>query len=149
MYSPGRNSFNLKGPVPTHFVRSSAVGTWAGYTGEYPAASIRRRDGWGRLRRKITVSGFGVWMSAMFSYQSFRGLTRSLAGAPGASRRTSKVYFTSFDVNGCPSCHLTPLRRWKTRAFPPSRQAHFSANSPTMVLSFSSFFSGSKRTRLL
>src|SRR5437870_6454704 len=34
-------SFSLNGPVPTQRWRSSASGTWAGYTGEYPDASIR------------------------------------------------------------------------------------------------------------
>src|SRR2546422_5422226 len=36
-------SFSLNGPVPTQRWRSSASGTWAGYTGEYPDASIRDR----------------------------------------------------------------------------------------------------------
>ena len=42
-------------------------------------------------------------------------LSRSFAGASFASRTTSNVYFTSFDVNGWPSCHLTFFFRKKTR----------------------------------
>ena len=108
-------SFSLNGPVPTQRWRSSASGTWAGYTGEYPDASIRINEGWGRLSRKITVWASGASMASTLAYQSFRGLKRSLAGASLASRTTSKVYLTSAEENGFPSCHFTFLRRKRTR----------------------------------
>jgi hypothetical protein len=63
----------------------------------------------------MTVCASGASMLATFAYQSLRGLMRSLAGASAASRTMSKVCFTSFEVNGLPSCHLTSLRRKKTR----------------------------------
>ena len=72
-------------------------------------------DGCGRLSRKTTVWGSAASMASTFAYQSLRGLMRSLAAASGASRSMSKVYLTSFDVNGWPSCHFTSLRRKKTR----------------------------------
>ena len=61
-----------------------------------------------------------VWASAAstastFAYQSFRGLMRSFCAASGASRSMSKVYFTSFEVKGLPSCHFTSWRRKNTR----------------------------------
>ena len=74
-----------------------------------------RIDGWGRLRWKTTVDASGVSMESTLVYQSLRGLMRSLAGASAPSRTMSKVNFTSFDVNGWPSCHFTPLRKKKTR----------------------------------
>ncbi len=54
-------------------------------------------------------------MASMLAYQSLRGFRRSLAGASGASRTMSNVNLTSFEVNGWPSCHLTPFRRKNTR----------------------------------
>ena len=72
-------------------------------------------DGWGRLSRKTTVYASAASMASMFAYQSLRGLSRSLVWASGASRTMSKVNFTSFDVKGWPSCHLTPFRRKNTR----------------------------------
>ena len=72
-------------------------------------------DGCGRLSRNTTVYGSGASMASTLAYQSLRGLRRSLPAASGASRTMSKVNFTSFDVNGWPSCHLTSLRRKKTR----------------------------------
>jgi hypothetical protein len=72
-------------------------------------------EGCGRLRWNTTVCGSGVSIVWTFAYQSLRGLMRSLAAASGASRSMSKVYLTSFEVNGWPSCHFTPLRRKNTR----------------------------------
>ena len=72
-------------------------------------------DGCGRLRWKITVDGSGASTLTTLAYQSLRGLIRSLPWASGASRSMSNVNLTSLDVNGCPSCHFTPLRRKKTR----------------------------------
>ena len=76
---------------------------------------MRMSDGWGRLRRKITVCASGASMASTLAYHSLRGLSRSLAGASLASRTTSKVYLTSAEDNGLPSCHFTFLRRKKTR----------------------------------
>ena len=72
-------------------------------------------EGCGRLSRKTTVWGSGASIASTLAYHSFRGLIRSLAGASSASRTTSKVNFTSFEVKGCPSCHLTSFRRKNTR----------------------------------
>src|SRR5438046_3789372 len=63
-------SFSLNGPVPTQRWRSSASGTWAGYTTEYPDASIRINEGWGRLSRKITVWASGASMASTLAYRS-------------------------------------------------------------------------------
>ena len=76
---------------------------------------MSRSDGCGRLSRKTTVWGSGASIASMFSYQSLRGLMRSFASASGAPRTMSNVYFTSFEVKGLPSCHLTSFRRKKTR----------------------------------
>jgi len=54
-------------------------------------------------------------MEATLDHHSLRALRRRRAGASGASRATSKVYLTSADVNGLPSCHFTFRRRKKTR----------------------------------
>ena len=72
-------------------------------------------DGWGRLSRNTTVCGSAASTASTLAYQSLRGLRRSLAWASGTSRSMSKVNFTSFEVNGLPSCHLTSFRRKKTR----------------------------------
>src|SRR5580765_6606946 len=88
-------------------------------------------------------------MASTFSYQSLRGFTLSRALASGAPRTASKVYFTSCDVKGLPSCHLTSLRRKKTRLRWLSCHDHFSASSGMIVSTLSCFFAGSKYTRLL
>jgi hypothetical protein len=54
-------------------------------------------------------------MASTAAYQSLRGLSRRRAGASGASRTMSNVYFTSRAVKGLPSCQRTFLRRKKTR----------------------------------
>src|SRR5260370_39249950 len=56
---------------------------------------------------KMTVYVSGASIASTLAYQSFRGFSRSFAGASGASRTTSNVYFTSLDVNALPSCHRT------------------------------------------
>ena len=95
------------------------------------------------------MCGSAASIASMFAYQSLRGLIRSFAGASGASRSMSKVNFTSFEVNGWPSCHLTFLRRKNTRFRKLSCHDHFSASSPMIVSTLSVFFRGSKSTRLL
>ena len=72
-------------------------------------------EGWGRFSRNTTVEASGVSIASMLLYHSLRGFRRSLAGASFASRTTSKVNLTSFEVNGLPSRHFTSLRRKKTR----------------------------------
>src|SRR5688572_7262551 len=74
---------------------------------------------------------------------------RSFAGASGAPRTMSKVNFTSLDVNGWPSCHLTSWRRKKTRLRKLSCHDQRSASSPMTVSALSVFLRGSNRTRLL
>ena len=76
---------------------------------------MSRSDGCGRLSRNTTVWGSGASMASTLAHQSFRGLRRNFTGASGASRATSKVYFTSREVSGLPSCHFTFFRRKKTR----------------------------------
>ena len=76
---------------------------------------MRSSEGCGRFRRKTTVWGSGASMCSTLAYQSFLGLIRSFAAASGASRTMSKVCFTSFEVKGLPSCHLTSFRRKNTR----------------------------------
>src|SRR5438477_7815616 len=44
----------------------------------------------------------------------------------------SQVHLTSAAVNGLPSCHFTPCRRWKTSLVPSSSQAQSVASSGTM-----------------
>ena len=56
-----------------------------------------------------------VGIEATLAHHSVRALSRNLAGASGASRATSKVYLTSAEVKGLPSCHFTFLRRKNTR----------------------------------
>jgi len=65
--------------------------------------------------REVAGDESGVSIASTLSYQSLRGLRRSLAGASRASRTTSKVYFTSFALKGWPSCQRTLRRRKKTR----------------------------------
>jgi hypothetical protein len=72
-------------------------------------------EGCGRFSRNTTVEASGVSIASTLPYHSFRGLRRSLAGASLASRTTSNVNLTSFEVKGWPSCHFTSLRRKKTR----------------------------------
>src|SRR6059036_3885542 len=72
-------------------------------------------EGCGRFRRNTTVCASGASTASTLAYQSLRGLIRSLAGASGASRSTSNVNLTSFEVKGFPSCHFTSLRTKKTR----------------------------------
>ena len=76
---------------------------------------MSRSEGCGRLRRKTTVCGSGASMASTLAYQSLRALSRSFAAASGASRTTSNVYFTSWEVKGWPSCHFTFFLRKKTR----------------------------------
>ena len=76
---------------------------------------MRRNDGWGRLSLNTTVWASGASMPSTLAYQSLRALSLNLAGASGASRTTSKVYLTSREVKGRPSCHFTFFFRKKTR----------------------------------
>src|SRR5262249_6680919 len=108
---------------------------------------MRRSDGWGRLSLNTTVEGSGASMPSTLAYQSLRALSRSLVGASGASRTTSKVYFTSREVKGRPSCHFTFFLRKNTtlRSLPCHDQR--SASSGITVSTLSCGLAGSKRTR--
>src|SRR5262249_61553961 len=96
----------------------------------------------GRLSRNTTVCGSGASIASTFSYQSLRGFTRNFASASGAPRTMSNVYFTSLDVNGLPSCHLTSRRSRKTRVRELSCHDHFSASFGGIVSGASCFFVG-------
>jgi hypothetical protein len=59
------------------------------------------------LKRITTVLGSGVSIpSRMFSSPAF-------VRAWNLSRTSSKVNFTSAELNGCPSCQSTPCRSLK------------------------------------
>src|SRR5207253_9328079 len=116
MRSLGLNSTNLKGPVPIGCCRISRGGTWHGYTGDQPDASNASNAGCGRFRRKVTSYSPLVTTSWTLLYQERRGLTRSFSLVLPASR--SQVHFTSFAVNGLPSCHLTPWCNGKVSSVP-------------------------------
>src|SRR3546814_9033896 len=101
----------LNGPVPIGCVRIWPAGTWQGYTGEKPEASIARIDACGLFRTKETSrSPFGT-TSLRLWYQILRGFWRSLLSP--LSRMRSHVHLTSAEVKGLPSCHLTPWRSLK------------------------------------
>ena len=107
---------------------------------------MRRKEGWGRLSRNTTVCGSGASMASTLAYQSLRGLRRSLAGACAASRTTSKVYLTSREVKGWPSCQRTFFLRKKTRLRKLSCHDHRSASSGMTVSMLSRDFRGWKST---
>ena len=84
------------------------------------AASGRRSP---RNRRWWTTS-------ARLLYQALRGLTRSFSALLPCTR--SQVHLTSAAVNGLPSCHLTPWRRWKVSSVPSSSHDQSVARSGTI-----------------
>src|SRR5262245_8353570 len=100
-------STNLKGPVPTGAWRMRAGGTWQGYIGEKPEASNPSSAGCGALSLTIASDSPFVVTLSMLAYQPLRKLTLKLSAALPASR--SKVHLTSAEVNGLPSCQVTPL----------------------------------------
>ena len=61
----------------------------------------------------------------------------------------SKVHLTSAEVNGLPSCHLTPCFNLNVSFLPPSPQAQLSARSGTSVSVLFCALLWSNITRLL
>src|SRR6266700_2398541 len=83
----------------------------------------------------------------MLPYQALRGLTRSFSSVLPATR--SHVHFTSFAVNGLPSCHLTPWRSGKRSSVPSSLHDQPVARSGTIDSMLFCATCWSKTTRLL
>src|SRR5947208_7540030 len=88
-----------------------------------------------------------VVISSRARYHDLRGLTRNFAGALPAS--TSQVHLTSAAVNGLPSCHLTPWRKWKVSAVPVSSHDQSLARSGTIEARLFCATCWSNTTRLL
>src|SRR5579872_3669648 len=82
-------------------------------------------DGCGRSKRTVsastfvTVTGFPATMNAGAMYDLFLG-----------SSAAWTVNTTSSAVNGCPSCHVTPLRKWNTYVLPPLLTSQDCARAP-------------------
>src|ERR1700722_19717007 len=95
-----------------------------------PPASIVSSEGCGRPRWEVTSSSPLVVISLRLKYQDLRGFLRSLESFEISM---SQVHLTSADVNGLPSCHLTPWRNLKLRTLLSPLQAQLSARSGTMV----------------
>src|SRR6202158_3080507 len=70
-------------------------------------------------------------MSSRLRYHALRGLSRSFSLPLPSSR--SQVHLTSAEVNGLPSCHLTPWRNLNVSSLASSLQAHSVARSGTIV----------------
>src|SRR5690349_19780638 len=66
----------------------------------------------------------------MLLYQDLRGLTRNFSAALPCSK--SQVHLTSADVNGLPSCHLTPRRSGNVNSVPSSLHDQPVARSGTI-----------------
>src|SRR5215472_8709518 len=86
-------------------------------------------------------------MSSRLRYQDLRGLTRNFSLVLPAS--ASQVHLTSAAVNGLPSCHLAPWRKWKVSATPVSSHDQSLARSGAIDERLFCATCWSKRTRLL
>src|SRR5215472_13605858 len=86
-------------------------------------------------------------MSSRLRYQDLRGLTRNFSLALPAN--ASQVHLTSLAVNGLPSCHSTPWRKWKVSATPVSSHDQSLARSGTIEARLFCATCWSKTTRLL
>src|SRR3546814_9182139 len=89
-----------------------------------------RSDGCRRPRWKVTSWSLSTVISSRLSYQGLRGFLR--IGSDDWPMTMSQVHFTSFAVNGWPSCHLTPSRSVKLSSVPSSFQRHSVAKSGMM-----------------
>src|SRR5437763_1926399 len=74
--------------------------------------------------------GACVMTSTTSSYQDLRGFLRNFCWDFPISM--SNVHLTSLDVNGLPSCHLTPCLSLKSSVLPSALQAQLSASSGTI-----------------
>src|SRR5664279_3648233 len=88
-----------------------------------------------------------VVTSATSLYQDLRGFCRNFCC--DLPINMSKVHLTSADVNGWPSCHLTPWRSLKVRVLLSALQAQLSARSGTIESMLFCATSCLKMTRLL
>ncbi len=111
MWLPETHSLNMNGPVPTGarnhlWVLISAPDSSPRMCfGSRPAVATRSRNGASTAENwKTTVCSSGVSTREIL-FQPTRPRT-SIAG----SITTLCVKATSADVNGLPSCHLTPFR---------------------------------------
>src|SRR5712692_3849835 len=105
------------------------------------------KAGCGRFRRKVTSYSPFVVTSSRFTYQDLRGLRRS--ASPALPVKRSQVHFTSWAVNGLPSCHLTPWRSGKVNSVPSSFHDQLMARSGTIDFMLFCGTSCSYITRLL
>src|SRR4029077_17081996 len=98
-------------------------------------------------RRKITSKSPLTTTSSRLRYQALRGLRRNFSLALPCSM--SQVHFTSLEVNGLPSCPLTPWRNLKVSAVLSSSHDHSVARSGTIELKLVCATCWSYITRLL
>src|SRR6185437_11602274 len=91
-----------------------------------------------------------VTTSLRLAYQILRGFLRMISffSSPRPAS-ASQVHFTSAEVKGLPSCHLTPWRSLKVSFVLSAFQAQLSARSGTIWSGLLTFSWGSKTTRLL
>src|SRR3990167_2832470 len=115
------------GPEPTLFRRQppSSCHVCLGMILVHPHATLFRKEALGPWRMNRTVRASGVSMLLIFDQSSLRALTY----LPGGFRMTSNVNFTSSDVSGLPSDHVSPLRSRNSTVSPPSATFQVSARS--------------------
>src|SRR6185312_6501293 len=87
-------------------------------------------EGCGRFSLKEASKSPLVVISSTCSYQVLRGVCRNFCCDLPISM--SKVHLTSAEVNGLPSCHLTPCRSLNVSVFLSALQAQLSASSGRM-----------------
>src|SRR5476651_2668150 len=87
-------------------------------------------------------------MPLTFWYQILRGLLRMKSALSSAPSTASNVHFTSFAVNGLPSCHFTPGCSLKVSLVLLSSHDQLSARSGTILSALFTFALGSNTTRL-
>src|SRR4029078_6764480 len=92
---------------------------------------MSRMEGCGRFRWMVASRSPLVVISVTFSHQSLRGFLRNLSSPLPCNR--SNVHFTSFAVNGFPSCHLTPECSLKVSARLSALHDQLSARSGLIV----------------
>ena len=98
---------------------------------------------------KVTSLSPLVETSLRLMYQILRGLLRMMSLFSSSPLTASKVHFTSFDVNGLPSCHFTSERSLKVSLVLLASHDQLSARSGTILSGLFFFSFGSNTTRLL